>query len=334
MRHPGKVCSGALAALMAIAILAAPAAATVIYNDGSSQTVTGVTADNISVQNATSVSFTNGSAQPDQSSGDLFAIEGTGGSLLTAMNFTVAPNSTAGVARGFQVIDSTLNMTGGNINSIGYVGADGIAGFGASTIHVGGSTVAAQLQPDQTSTFSAGSVAYAVVANDTSKVNLDSGSYSVNNSGGDFAVAVAAYGSSKVILHGGSFTAAGSTNNFALSANQQSEIDLHGGTLSSGGGIELVAMDTSTINLYGSNFSVDGVTVPFGPLLATSGLLTGTLENGDVIAGDNFYRADTATINLVATVVAVPEPSGVLVLVVGGWGMMRRRVGSALRTIS
>jgi hypothetical protein len=102
---------------------------------------------------------------------------------------------------------------------------------------------------------------------------------------------------------------------------------LHGGTLSASGGIELVAMDTSTINLYGSSFTVDGVPVAFGPLSATSGLLTGTLENGDVIAGDSFYRADTATINLVATVVAVPEPSGVLVLVIGGWGMVRRRRG-------
>ena len=313
------------AALCAIACFAAPLSATLVYSDGASHFVTGVTADNISVGSATSVQFTNGSAQPGQTSADLFSIEATGGSLLTSTNYSVAPNSTAGVARGYQIIDSTLNMTNGSVSGTGYVGAEGISGFGTSTINVIGGSVAAQLQADQNGAFSAGSYAYGVSANDSSRITLTSGTYSVHNTGGDFAIAVAGYGTSRITIRAGTFTASGSTANYALAASGQSTIDLYGGTLSASGDTEIVAFGTSTINVYGSAFFVDGIAVPFGTLSATSGLLTGKLENGDKLGGDNFYRDGTATINLVAGAVPVPEPMGVCLLAAWGWRLLAGR---------
>src|SRR5947209_2297850 len=136
MRHGITIGLRAVALVGAMAFIARPASATVVFGNGTSQVVSGGTADNISVGNGTTVLLTNGSAQPVQSSGDLLSIEGTAASILNANNYSVGPNSTAGVARGYQVVDSTLNLTDGSVSSTGYVGAEGISGFGAATIKV------------------------------------------------------------------------------------------------------------------------------------------------------------------------------------------------------
>ncbi|HEB90319.1 MAG TPA: pentapeptide repeat-containing protein [Deltaproteobacteria bacterium] len=62
-------------------------------------------------------------------------------------------------------------------------------------------------------------------------------------------------------------------------------IELTGGQL--GQYVALGAQDQSTIRVFGSGFSVDGMPVPLGTLAAKSGILTGSLESGDPL--DNFF---------------------------------------------
>ena len=73
----------------------------------------------------------------------------------------------------------------------------------------------------------------------------------------------------------------------------------------------LRASDSSTITIFGSGFEVDGCTVGEGPIAATSGVLTGTLESGDLI--DNFFCHSGSTECIdpdpaTGLITLVPEP--------------------------
>ena len=73
-----------------------------------------------------------------------------------------------------------------------------------------------------------------------------------------------------------------------------------------GGSIEgpLEAYNRSTIYIYGSNFQLDGSPVPDGPLIATGGLLTGTLSSGEAIATEVYGNGHSPV--LTGTIVLGP----------------------------
>ena len=98
-----------------------------------------------------------------------------------------------------------------------------------------------------------------------------------------------------------------------LFANGTSQIDWSGGSL----GDRMEANGEATLRIFGDGFQVDGSPVPFGPLVALTGQLTGELADGTPL--DNpFERAPTAEIIVVA-----PEPGGFLVLLAGGALVLR-----------
>jgi len=59
-------------------------------------------------------------------------------------------------------------------------------------------------------------------------------------------------------------------------------------------GADILAYDSSNITIVGSGFAVDNVPVPDGPIAATSGVLTGTLESGEPI--DNRFCHSGSTV--------------------------------------
>jgi hypothetical protein len=115
----------------------------------------------------------------------------------------------------------------------------------------------------------------------------------------------------------------------SLFANGMSRIDFSGGSLAD----DIQSNGESIVRIFGANFAVDGAPVPFGPVAALAGTLTGELADGSPL--DNpFTRQETATILLSE----VPEPSAALLLAVGAVTLAaaRRRVsgrpGSSLDT--
>lgn len=93
------------------------------------------------------------------------------------------------------------------------------------------------------------------------------------------------------------------------------------GQLNISGGIfnnELKATQDSIMTIYGTDFAVDGISVGYGPITTASGVLTGTLANGDLI-NSNFYIVENADIIL------IPEPTTVLLLGFGGISLILRK---------
>ena len=84
---------------------------------------------------------------------------------------------------------------------------------------------------------------------------------------------------------------------------------------------ELKVEGYTQMEISGINFSIDGSEVGFGKITASSGLLTGTLSNGNPI-NCNFTIADYAPYT--ASIELVPEPSTFLLLSLGTV-MLRKR---------
>ncbi|MAE68004.1 MAG: hypothetical protein CMJ18_27450 [Phycisphaeraceae bacterium] len=82
------------------------------------------------------------------------------------------------------------------------------------------------------------------------------------------------------------------------------------------------------ITIIGDDFAVDGSFVPFGPIAATEGTLSGALANGSQIsqAFTRFFPNEPDTIGQII-LVEVPEPASVTILSVGAVAMWRWRSG-------
>lgn len=71
--------------------------------------------------------------------------------------------------------------------------------------------------------------------------------------------------------------------------------------------VNLFANDTTAINIFGPSFNF-----PFGPIAPLSGVLTGTLSDGNAVNGD-FGRDSGAQIILIE----VPEPGTLMLSWIG-----------------
>ena len=79
-------------------------------------------------------------------------------------------------------------------------------------------------------------------------------------------------------------------------------INIHGGTFI--GAIfdpDFCAQGNGIINIFGTDFAINGVPVDFGPIVATTGQLTGILEDESKLDND-FERFDNAEIILIEAV--------------------------------
>ncbi|MEM9082174.1 MAG: hypothetical protein AAGB34_01165 [Planctomycetota bacterium] len=120
--------------------------------------------------------------------------------------------------------------------------------------------------------------------------------------GGSFGEDVEAFAGGRIEIFGGTFAANGIQN-------QDSGI-------ASGG--------TSTIVISGTDFEIDGQAVGFGEIVATSGVLTGTLSDGSSL-NSNILRVDEQ--GTLGTIILVPTPGSAVLLALGGAlaGIRRRR---------
>jgi len=108
--------------------------------------------------------------------------------------------------------------------------------------------------------------------------------------GGSVGGGLSAFESSTVTISGGSVgffgandsstvTMRGGSVAGAVTPSGHSSVVITGGSV---GGI-IAPDESSTVTIVGTGFAVDGVPVDFGPILAKSGTLTGTLESGEPI---------------------------------------------------
>jgi hypothetical protein len=125
----------------------------------------------------------------------------------------------------------------------------------------------------------------------------------------------------------------GGTVNDRITLNELATLTMTGGAVNridlllinhadiSGGMVaEISVASQASVNIFGSDFAVDGVPVGLGLLSATSGTLTGTLLDGSVIS-TVFSRdqEDASTVEL------LPEPATAGLLAVGALLLMPRR---------
>ena len=109
-------------------------------------------------------------------------------------------------------------------------------------------------------------------------------------------------------------------------AEDSATIDIFGGQLGSGTAAsdDLFLFDSSQVTIYGDNFQVDGIPVPFGPVSVTDGVLTGSLQNGS-----NLFLVFSRTQS--SSLVLAPEPGTGMLLTLGVLLMAGRKSASTNR---
>lgn len=122
--------------------------------------------------------------------------------------------------------------------------------------------------------------------------------------GGIVGIEVDALENSRIDISGGIF-------NYVI-AGGYGELNISGGTFKN----ELTVIDDSIMTIYGTGFAINGLSVGYGPITASSGILTGTLASGELI-NNNFICEN-------ANIVLVPEPGTVLLLGLGALAMRKR----------
>jgi hypothetical protein len=204
-------------------------------------------------------------------------------------NWDVDPNCAGGGSTTVALVDGgvvggafTVHESSTILMSGGSVGGD-VAAYGSATIAISGGSVAGSLSlqlGDAHGTVEGGTIAGRV-----------------------FTAIVA-----DVIVTGGTVLG-------GMSANDSSHITIRGGTVM--GPLEPRDDAGERFLIVGTGFAVDGQPVPYGPIAALQGTLTGNLESGDPIAvpfAHACYETSTCFITLAE---AIPEPS-IALLVAGG----------------
>lgn len=178
--------------------------------------------------------------------------------------------------------------------------------YDSSQANISGGLICVYLDAYNSSqvSISAVEIGTSLTAYDSSQVSISGGSigtylyaynYSkVNITGGSIGYDLDARGASQINISDGLIGA-------GLFAYESSQVNIIGGRVIGTGSGALYALGNSQINIYGSDFNY-----PYGPLIG-SGILTGTLANGDSINNRFEIYPD-------AKIVLVPEPTHILTI--------------------
>jgi len=131
----------------------------------------------------------------------------------------------------------------------------------------------------------------------------------VNMSGGSIGFDLFTWDTSHAVISDGLI--ASDLNTF-----DNSEVIIFGGTIEGGLNIQ----SNSQVTIFGTNFAINGFPVDYGTYTSTdyiSGILTGTLSNGDLM-NNEFGIANDASITL------VPEPTTLMLIGIGVLYLRRR----------
>jgi len=223
---------------------------------------------------------------------------GTVGNFAGATNGTVNISG-GGVGEGFEANQSEVNISGGSVNE-GFVANDSeinISGgsfnaFGGTALEANSGTVVNisdtailtnfQANSGSVVNMSGGTVSFAPEVNSGSEVNVSGGSFGFGfiNDGGDVNISGGLFGSFFLAIAG--------------------EVNISGGTIDQG----FSTGADSTVNLFGSNFVLDGVALDGNltageafPILDRDVTLTGLLADGtafsfDLNSGDALFPND------------------------------------------
>lgn len=207
---------------------------------------------------------------------------------------STGPDDIVRIDYGYPGVGTTVNIVSG-----GMIARDCLA-FESSNVNVLGGEIGSNLfaQNNSQITVSGGAIGEFLWSFDDSQVAI---------SGGHIGIEVNAYMNSQLTFSGGVI-------GYQLRADGYSNVIISGGQP----GYELWATQHGVVTIYGSDFSIDGLNVGYGPITVASGILTGTLASGEAINND-FYIYDDASI------VLVPEPATVLLLALGGLMLRKRR---------
>ncbi len=116
--------------------------------------------------------------------------------------------------------------------------------------------------------------------------------------GGQINGSLMSSGNCEVIVEGGTVG--------ELTSNGESRVNVYGGQIS----WQIHATQNSSMFIYGTDFTIDGLSVGYGPISAMSGTLSGILYSGEAL-NVSFDIIENASIML------IPEPATVLLLGIG-----------------
>lgn len=205
---------------------------------------------------------------------------------------STGPEDTVRIDYGYPGIGTTLNIvTGGEISKDCLVFEDG-------EVNLLGGEIAGNLFASNNSliTISDGLVGGLLYSLNDSKVSIY---------GGQFSSTVDAYG--EITILGGTFQN-------MVRADAYGYIAISGGIFND----QLRVTQNSSMFIYGTDFTIDGLSVGYGPITAMSGTLSGILYSGEAlnVSFDIFESA---------SIVLIPEPATILLLGLGGLALLRRR---------
>lgn len=199
----------------------------------------------------------------------------------------------------------------------------GCPGVGTTVSLVSGGKIGRNLEVFENGNFtmSGGEIATVLCACGDNHITISGGKIwdgvffsgsQVTISGGEIAY------SADLEIYNSQVTLSGGVIGNDLRADGYSQVTISGGVI----GYELWATQNSVVTINGRDFSIDGLSVGYGPITVESGILTGilsgTLASGETI-NNNFHIYEDATIML------VPEPGTVLLLGMGGFLALRKR---------
>lgn len=160
------------------------------------------------------------------------------------------------------------------------------------------------------------------------------GNSHVDMSGGEVhGLYLAATDDASIIMSGGvvhsileatgraSIELAGGYVDFQVRADDSSYLAIAGGTIGGSSIADIRVLGSALIEIFGSDFAIDGIPVGFGDVSALTGQLTGTLGSGELIDNDFEHVLGAGTIRLMP----IPEPGAGLLLAAGLIALARRR---------
>jgi len=195
---------------------------------------------------------------------------------------------------------SQVDISGGSINILG--------SLGSSHVNISGGEIYNNLECYQSSQvdISCGSISHYLNTYDSSQLNISGG----------VTVRLACWESSHVNISGGEI------GNYLFYTYDNSQVNISGGEIG-----DLTLLSESKIQIFGSDFAVDGQSVGYGELASIFGgsyyhepfrYLTGTLSSGEPINCLFLIGND-------ARIVLVPEPATILLLGLGALCFRKHR---------